>query len=90
MKTVSVIRWSLFVLGLFLVSAGGAYGQFYPGRVTGTVTDSSGALVPGADVKLTASDIGLERSVTTNTAALVRSPPTTGQPKASDAAAIPR
>jgi Carboxypeptidase regulatory-like domain/TonB dependent receptor len=68
MKRVSVILSTLFVLGLFLVSAGGAYGQFYPGRVTGTVTDSSGALVPGADVKLTASDIGLERSVTTNTA----------------------
>jgi len=53
MKRVSVILSTLFVLGLFLVSAGGAYGQFYPGRVTGTVTDSSGALVPGADVKLT-------------------------------------
>ena len=34
--------------------------------ITGTVTDSSGALMPGARVTLTSTDTGAERTVTTN------------------------
>jgi hypothetical protein len=36
------------------------------GSVTGTVRDSSGAVVPGAEVKLTSAAIGLTRTTTTN------------------------
>src|SRR5581483_6639592 len=36
------------------------------GTVVGTVTDKSGAIVPGADVKITSKDSGLTREVKTN------------------------
>src|SRR6202167_5326102 len=68
MKKVRAILCSLFALGFTLISAGAAYGQYYPGRVTATVQDSPGAMVTGADVKLTAADIGFERDATTSTA----------------------
>src|SRR6202044_3116243 len=56
---------TLMAIGLVLLSSAPAYAQYYPGRVTGTVQDSSGAVVAGADVKLTAADIGFERAGTT-------------------------
>jgi hypothetical protein len=36
------------------------------GAITGTVRDSSGAVVPGAEVKLTSAAIGITRTTTTN------------------------
>jgi len=54
------------LLGLVLIFAGSSQAQIFPGRVTGTVLDSSGGAVEGAQVVLSAADIGLERSVKTD------------------------
>src|SRR5215475_11740360 len=40
--------------------------QLYPGRITGRVQDAQGAVVAGANVKLTNPSTGLERAVTTD------------------------
>jgi len=40
--------------------------QIFPGRITGTVRDSQGAVVAGAEVRLTNRATGLERSVNTD------------------------
>src|ERR1035437_152247 len=53
-------------LCLVLVLAGSLHAQIFPGRVTGTVLDSSGGAVEGAQVVLSAADIGLEHSVKTD------------------------
>jgi hypothetical protein len=56
------------VLGLlFLLSAGrSVFGQAVSGNITGTVTDSSGAAVPGADVLITDLDRGVRFQTKTN------------------------
>ena len=50
MKKISLVQ---FVLGALLCIVGAAYGQSATGTVRGTVTDSTGALVPQADVTVT-------------------------------------
>jgi hypothetical protein len=54
----------LFV-GLFL-GALSAYGQVVTGIIVGTITDSSGAVVPSAAVTVTNADTDVTRSVVTN------------------------
>jgi hypothetical protein len=50
--TCNKLRWLLIGVGLFgLISAANA--QSLTGQITGTVVDSGGALMPGADVQLT-------------------------------------
>ena len=49
-----------------LFAASGLLAQMFPGRITGTVRDPQGAVVPGANVKLQNTSTGLERSVDTN------------------------
>jgi len=56
----------LLALGLIFVFAGSSHAQIFPGRITGTVLDSSGGAVEGAEVALSAGEIGLERSVKTD------------------------
>ena len=52
---------------LFLLSAGRpVFGQAVSGNITGTVTDSSGAAVPGADVLITDLDRGVRFQTKTN------------------------
>ena len=59
---------SLAVLFVFFASifACCAFGQTFRGSIQGTVTDTSGALVVGAQVKVFSPDTGLSRTVTTN------------------------
>ena len=68
MKTLKLRNWIwLSALGLlFLLCATGVSAQVFPGRIVGTVTDTQGAVVPGADVKLNAPAIGLQRKTTTD------------------------
>jgi Carboxypeptidase regulatory-like domain/TonB-dependent Receptor Plug Domain len=54
---------SLFTL---VLTALGAYGQGNAGSVHGTVTDPSGAVIPGATVHMTNSVSGLDRTATTD------------------------
>lgn len=56
------LRWSrllLTCLVTLIVSAGLAIGQADQGAITGTVSDSTGARIPGAQVTLTSVDTGL-------------------------------
>src|SRR5690242_21875011 len=51
---------------LFLLSTFAAFGQTSVGEVNGTVTDTSGASVAGASVKLTNQGTGVVAQATTN------------------------
>src|SRR2546427_2980518 len=66
MSSYSKVR-GLFLMGSLFVALGTqAYGQGTQSTVLGTVTDSSGALVPGATVTVKNQGTGIERSLTTN------------------------
>jgi len=49
-----------------LLSAGGSFGQSTLGTILGTVTDSSGGVVPDASVKITNTDENTTRTLTTD------------------------
>jgi len=51
----------------FLTFSVAAFGQAEAGAITGTVRDSSGAVVGGAAVKVTSTTTGIERTATTGT-----------------------
>jgi hypothetical protein len=59
-------RFAWLVLLMVFFSAFVCIAQIFPGRVTGRVVDAQGAVVAGANVKLTNPSNGLERSVTTD------------------------
>ena len=69
MKSLAILA-SLIVLVLLTLNAGPALGQADTGRITGTVTDSTGAVVVGAKVVAKSSDTGTTRETTTNSAGL--------------------
>ena len=68
MRRVQMLAQLILALSFSLALPAIASAQLYHGRVAGTVQDSSGAVIVGADVKLTSADIGLERTTTTNSA----------------------
>src|ERR1700719_1514015 len=59
-------RFTLLVVVLITFAAGSLVGQQFPGRITGTVRDAQGAVVPGATIKLSNPTTGQERTVTTD------------------------
>jgi len=59
-------RFTLLVVVLIAFAAGSLVGQQFPGRITGTVRDAQGAVVPGATIKLSSPTTGQERTVTTD------------------------
>ncbi|HYL38390.1 MAG TPA: carboxypeptidase-like regulatory domain-containing protein [Bryobacteraceae bacterium] len=66
------LTFSLLVLGLAaLVSS---YAQVPTGTISGTVTDESGAVIPGAAVTITNKATGSARSLTTNAEGLYSAP----------------
>src|ERR1700680_3160130 len=60
----SLFIWLVVVVITFAV--GCSVSQRFPGRITGTVRDAQGAVVPGATVKLASPTTGQERTVTTD------------------------
>src|SRR5215216_6423691 len=60
------------VLIALLLSSGPAFAQFDTAQVSGVVQDTTGAVLPGVDVTLTAEGTGLERRSVTNEAGLYR------------------
>jgi len=56
-----------FVITILLVAASAAmYGQGTTGQITGSVTDASGAVLPGANVAAVNEGTGLRRETVTN------------------------
>jgi len=53
------------ILGVLLLSSVWLFGQAETGTISGTITDKSGAVVPGATVTVTSSNTGFTRSTTT-------------------------
>lgn len=56
----------IFSLACFVFLSATAWAQTDQGRIVGTVTDSNGAIVPGASVSAKSERTGEERTVTTN------------------------
>jgi len=63
MRSRSIV--SLYAVLVFIFTSA-AVTQTFRGSINGTVTDSSGAAVPGAQVKVSSPDTGLSRTITTN------------------------
>lgn len=57
---------SLRLLAAALLAAGGLPGQSFTGRIVGTVTDPSGSVVSGAEVRISNPATGLAAAVRTN------------------------
>ncbi len=62
----SVRLFRILVLGVLVACTGYALAQTGNGAITGTVTDPQGAVVSGANVKVTQINTGTARTVTTN------------------------
>jgi Carboxypeptidase regulatory-like domain/TonB dependent receptor len=63
----SACKLSLLVIGLLLIGSIAAVAQSAAtGTINGTVTDSSGAAIPGAKVVIVDTDTSVSRAVTTN------------------------
>src|SRR5256712_8765725 len=58
-------RRIVLCLGILIMSGVAAMGQLTTGTITGTVTDQSGAAVPGATVTLKNTDTGISRTAQT-------------------------
>src|SRR2546429_4895179 len=68
----TAVWWSGFAVALLLATL--AYGQTTAGTILGTVSDESGARIPGVAVTITNLDTGIVRSVTTDEAGRYRAP----------------
>src|SRR5690242_5828851 len=70
-----MLKYMLFAaLSLAIVSPAFAQSTAANGAIEGTVSDSSGGVLPGVTVTITAIDTGIERSVVTNEKGLFRAP----------------
>src|SRR5436190_22881504 len=65
-KSASRPTFVLVVALAALLVSPAAFAQSFRGSIEGTVTDNSGGVVPGAEVKVTGTDTGLVRTATTN------------------------
>ena len=62
----SWLKVVLVVVLATLIASPFALAQSFRGSIEGTVLDTSGGVVPGAEVKVTGTDTGLVRTATTN------------------------
>ena len=63
-----------FLVGLMVLLHSSAWAQVSTGTVSGTVSDSTGAVVPGAMVAIRSAETGMTRSVTTDDSGRYRAP----------------
>jgi len=61
-------RFLPYLLGVVLIAVGSAQGQIATAAINGTVTDPSGAVIPGAAVSLKNTATNVERTTATNSA----------------------
>jgi carboxypeptidase family protein len=59
-------RFASLVVVFMTLAAASSVAQLFPGRITGTVRDTQGAVIAGATVELSNPTTGLERTVTTD------------------------
>jgi Carboxypeptidase regulatory-like domain len=69
-----VIITSLFVLIFLTYNVAPVYGQTDTGWISGTITDSTGAVVTGAKVVAKSANTGTSRETTTNSAGIYTIP----------------
>jgi hypothetical protein len=69
-----VLKWGSVAAVLALLAATMAHAQFDAGRITGTVFDQSGAVVPNATVTITNVGTGLQKRLTTDSTGTFSSP----------------
>jgi hypothetical protein len=62
----------LSLLALSVLLAGNSYAQVLYGGITGTVTDASGAVIPGAQVAALETQTGVRQTTTTNSEGIYR------------------
>lgn len=67
------IRRHFWLLAVFLLCAGTAFAQF-SSSIEGSVTDSTGAILPGATVVLTETDTGVTDAIKSNSAGFYKFP----------------
>src|SRR5436309_1228143 len=65
-QSVSWLRFVFVIAIIAVVASPVAFAQSFRGSIEGTVTDTSGGVVPGAEVKVTGTENGLVRTATTN------------------------
>ncbi|MBI4443619.1 MAG: TonB-dependent receptor, partial [Acidobacteria bacterium] len=63
-----------FLVGMLVLVYSSAWAQVSTGTVSGTVSDSTGAVVPGAVVAIRSAETGVTRSVTTDESGRYRAP----------------
>ena len=68
------LRVSFCLFAILLACAAGAAAQTSTSRITGTVTDTTGAVVPGAAVTALNEETGISQTQTTTDAGLYSSP----------------
>ncbi len=74
MKKMGVTLMLVIVLAIWVFWTGQAYAQVSGASLAGTVTDSSGAVIPNAEVSITNSATGVTRTVTSGSAGLYTAP----------------
>ena len=62
----SVFKMLVLALAVLLAMPAASFGQTFRGSIQGTITDSTGAAIPGAQVKVISPGTGLTRTVSTN------------------------
>src|SRR5258705_6447936 len=62
----NILRTGLLVVAASFILSVCAFAQFEKGTISGVVTDATGALVVGADVKATSASSGAVRTAVTN------------------------
>jgi hypothetical protein len=67
-------HWLILAISFVLLAAMPAFAQRTTASIRGTVSDSSGAVIPGATVALKGEDTGLSRTATTNAAGVYSFP----------------
>ncbi len=59
-------RWAVCLVVVCMLLVPSAFAQVSTGGIEGTVTDATGAAIPGATVTITAVDTGISREITTD------------------------
>lgn len=59
---IRIVRWSMFLLVMLAITAAAGFAQTSTSRISGTVTDPSGAVVPGATVTATNEATGVAQT----------------------------